>query len=58
VLAALEERFGAVPAAVEQAVLAVTDPGLLSQLLRQAVKVPTLEALEALLRERDRSPDR
>ena len=52
VLAALDERFGAVPAQIEQTVRSVSDPDILSQLLRQAIKAPTLEAFDAVLRER------
>ena len=52
VLAALEERFGAVPEPVEQAVRSVSDPGLLSELLRLAIRAPSLEAFEAELRAR------
>ena len=52
VLAVLEERFGGVPGPVEQAVRAVSDPGLLSELHRQAIKTESLEAFEAVLRER------
>jgi len=52
VLAALEERFGAVPEPVEQAVRGVNDPGLLSELLRLAIRAPSLGAFEAELRAR------
>ena len=52
ILAALEVRFGAVPGPIDQAVRAVSDAGLLSDLLRQAIKASSLEAFEAVLRER------
>jgi hypothetical protein len=52
VLSVLEVRFGDVPEALVHAVNAVTDVELLSGLLREAAAVESLEAFEAVVRER------
>jgi len=52
ILAALEERFGGVPGRVETAVREVHEPDQLSELLRQAIRVASIEAFEAELRAR------
>ena len=52
VLSVLEVRFGDVPEALVHAVNAVTDVELLSGLHREAVTVESLEAFEAVVRER------
>ena len=51
VLEALEIRFEAVPATVRQSVLTVSDPGLLRELLREAIRTESVAAFEAALRQ-------
>jgi hypothetical protein len=57
VISALEVRFGIVPEPVKEALQAVSDHDLLSELHRQAVIVPSLEGFEAVLRELQPSDD-
>lgn len=52
ILAALEERFGSVPEALETVVRTVSDVDALSELHRLAIRAPSLEAFEAALRAR------
>jgi len=51
IAATVRVRFGVVPAWLEQALHRACDADALSDLLRQTIRAPTLEALEQALRQ-------